>query len=282
MPEPTPLPSLTLNHPVPVPADAAVYTGISTDHYPWTEVTADLAVRQSQEFSGVFDAWQGPRWARFVWTRGTLLGGFTRAGQGLGWAAATQGLPRASVSLTELSPSLSDLLWSTRAAQARALPGAWPDPRPALERERFHGLLISGPHCSFWSSGRVLGGALPLAGATCQVYSQNTEANRDALLAFWQELLGRIHRAVNLDATWRQVTIRLAEQHPCLDPFAQDVHLGGGVLSVDDEVTVNEFRPALVAALEATLARLGQRLIDLPVTDLRDRPEWMAAGLEAR
>ncbi|MFC6800468.1 hypothetical protein ACFQDE_00850 [Deinococcus caeni] len=140
-----------------MPADAAVYTGISTDHYPWTEVTADLAVRQSQEFSGVFDAWQGPRWARFVWTRGALLGGFTRAGQGLSWAAATQGLPRASVSLTELSPSLSDLLWSTRAAQARALPGAWPDPRAALERERFHGLLISGPHCSFWSSGRVLG-----------------------------------------------------------------------------------------------------------------------------
>lgn len=291
MPEPispsSPTPSLPLelrplNQLVPVPLDAAVYSGLSTDHYPWTEIVSDLALRQSQEFSGTFDGAQGSRWVRFVWTRGVLLGGFTRGGQTLSWETALRGVPRASVSLTELSPSLSDLIWSTRDAQGRPLAGAWPDLRAELERDRFHGLLLAGDSCSFWTSGRVLGGTLPVAGATCVAYSQNSEANREKLVAFWRELIARIHRAAPLDATWRQITMRLAESYPCLDPFAQDIHLSGGQLSIDEEVTVAEFRPALLAALEATLARLGLRLLDLPVTDLRDRPEWSAAGLEAR
>ncbi|GAA5435754.1 hypothetical protein Daqu01_00867 [Deinococcus aquaticus] len=291
MPEPTPASSQSsapppafqaLNHLVRVPPDAAVYTGLRTDHYPWTEIASDLALRQTQEFSGTFDAWESGRWVRFVWTRGVLLGGFTRGGQTLSWETALRGVPRASVSLTVLAPTLSDLIWTTRDAQGRPLSGAWPDQRGELERDRFHGLLIAGEHCSFWSSGRVLGGTLPVAGAGCVAYSQNSEANRDRLVAFWRDLLSRIHRAAPLDATWRQVTMRLAETYPCLDPFAQDIHLSAGQLSIDEEVTVAEFRPALLAALEATLARLGLRLLDLPITDLRDRPEWTAAGLDAR
>ncbi|AWT35132.1 hypothetical protein GCM10008956_20900 [Deinococcus arenae] len=275
---PTAPPKLT--HPVPIPQDAAVYSALSTDHYPWTEVTADLALRQGQGFTGAFDAWQGARWARFLWHQGTLLGGYTHAGQAVNWATVMQGLPRARVSLTELSARMVDLLWTTRDVDGRPAPAAWPAARPVLEAQHYHGLMLSGAACSYWLAGRHVSGDLPAEGTGAWLFAPNSEANRAGLLRFWQDLLAATHRAHPLDATWQEVTVRLAEQHPCLDPFAQDVTLQGGHLSVQDDVPVDEFRPALSAALRGVLARLGVRLVDLPITNLRDRPEWAAAGLE--
>ena len=60
----------------------------------------------------------------------------------------------------------------------------------------------------------------------------------------------------------------------------QEVVLRGGHLHLDPSLKVQEFRPALLAALRAALARLGVRLGDLPLLELRARPEWAAAGLE--
>ncbi|GGN33996.1 hypothetical protein GCM10010842_12140 [Deinococcus daejeonensis] len=271
-----------LMHPVAVPLDAAVYSAISTDHYPWTDVTADLAARQSQGFTGVFDAWQGNRWARFLLSQGALLGGYTHAGQPVGWTTVMQGLPRARVSLTELSARLVDLLWTTRDVEGRAAPAAWPHAQAELERSQYHGLVVSGAACSYWLSGRVLTGSLPETGAGAWLFTPNSEANRAGLLSFWQDLLAATHRAQPLDAAWQEVTMRLADDHPCLDPFAQDVRLHQGQLSIEDEVPVDEFLPALSAALRGVLARLGLRLVDLPITNLRDRPEWAASGLEQR
>lgn len=277
---PTALPKLM--HPVTVPQDAAIYTGLSTDHYAWTDVTADLALRQAQQFTGALDAWQGNRWARFLLSQGSLLGGYTHAGQPVGWNTAMQGLPRARVSLTELSPRLVDLLWTTRDVEGQPAPAPWPAARDALERRHFHGLMLSGAACSYWVAGRLVTGTLPADGAGAWLFSPHSEANRAELISFWQELLSTTHRSQPIDAAWQEVTMRLADDHPCLDPFAQDVTFQNGQLTIEDDVPIDEFRPALAAALRAVLARLGLRLVDLPVTNLRDRPEWAASGLETR
>ncbi|WP_221088743.1 hypothetical protein [Deinococcus aquaedulcis] len=280
MPESAPAAIPPLNHAVAVPQNDAIYAGLSTDHYPWTEVTADLTLRQTQGFTGVFDAWQKGRWVRFVWTRGALMGGFTHGGQPVPWAVAMQGVPRARVSLAALPVNLAEVLWATRAAPGQAARTAWPALKGELERDCFHGLLVSGLSCSFWSYGRYLGGALPEPGAPCLLYATDAEANRAQFVQFWQDLLAAIHRVTPLDGAWQQITVRLAGEHPCLDPFAQDISFRGGQLTIEDEVPVREFRPALNAALRAVLTRLGVRLADVPLGALRERPEWAASGLE--
>lgn len=262
-----------------VPQDLAVYSHLSTDHYPWTEVTVDLAARQAQGFTGIFDAMQGQRWARFVWVRGQMRGGFTAGGE-VSWGTMMRGLPQAIISLQELEPVVAEIVWSCRQAKPAPLRGAWPDVQVTLERERFFGVLVSGTACSYWETGRMLGGTLPKQGAACVTLSPPVIDDRPTLLAFWMELIAVTHRAFPLDEVWRQVSIGLAADYPCLDPFAQEVRVSGGVLQADQEVGVSELRPALLAAYRATLTRLGVRLADLPIASLREQPIWATAGLE--
>lgn len=264
-----------------VPLDHAVYTGLHTDHYPWTEVTLDLATRQAQGLSAVFDAQQGPDWARFVWVRGTLRGGFTATGD-LTWPIALAALPRAQVTLAVLDPAVAELVWASRTQEPQPLAGPWPEPQVSLARERFSGVLLGGQACSFWAGGEMIAGTLPPPGAACFTLASATPVTPgpEALLAFWTELIAAAHRAAPLDEAWRLVSVRLAEQHPCLDPFAREVVVQGGRLHVDPELPPAEVQPALLAAFRAVLARLGLRLADLPLADLRARPEWLAAGLE--
>lgn len=274
------LPPMTA--PPAVPLDRAVYLGLSTDHYPWTEVTVDLAARQAQGLSAVFDAVQENRWARFVWLGGQLLGGFTHGGQPVLWNHTMQAMPRARISLVQVQPAVAQVIWACRAAQARPRPGAWPDLRFVLEQEAYYGLLVSGEACSYWISGRVVGGTLPPQGAVCLSYSPNVEGNREALVQFWIELMATIHRNVPLDEHWRQVLLRLSDDFPCLDPFMKDIHLQHGTLHIDPNLPVAEFSPALQAALHAMLARMNLRLSDLKLGSLPDRPEWASNGLEGK
>lgn len=262
-----------------VPQDLAVYSRLSTDHYPWTEVTVDLAARQAQGFTGAFDAVQGQRWARFVWVRGSMRGGFTAGGE-VSWATMMRGLPQAAVSLQSLEPVVAEIVWSCRQSTPTPLRGVWPELQATLGRERFFGVLVSGTACSYWESGRMLGGVLPAVGAACLTLSPPVIDDRPSLLAFWLELIAVTHRTYPLDEVWRQVSIGLATDHPCLDPFAQEVRVLGGVLQVDQEVGVSELRPALLEAYRATLTRLGVRLADLPIASLREQPIWATAGLE--
>ena len=39
---------------LPLPPEPAVYSGLHTDHYPWTEVTSDLLTRQGQGLTRIF------------------------------------------------------------------------------------------------------------------------------------------------------------------------------------------------------------------------------------
>lgn len=271
--------------PLPVPTDQAVYLGLSTDHYPWTDLSVDLATRQSQGLSCVLDAQQDGRWARFVWLQGELLGGHTWGGQAVAWAATMQALPRATVSLTQQPPRVAQLIWAARSSAPVALDGVWPACRQILERELFSGLLIGGvagspPTASAWETGQLIGGTLPAAGAICQTTSPYSQFSVQAMTDFWKELLDTVSRSVPLDGVWREVSSRLCATYPCLDPFSQEIALRGDRLHIDPALSMGEIRPALLAALRASLTRVGVRLADLPVAELRTRPEWAAAGLE--
>lgn len=265
--------------PPPLPLDRVIYADLCTDHYPWTEIMLDLETRQAAGFSGVLDAVQGDRWARFVWVRGQCLGGFTGGGQAVTWDVTHGGLPRARVRLGECSPPVGAVVWTSRAARAGALAGRWPDTQLILKREQFYGLVVSEELCSVWESGQVLAGHLPDDGALCVAYSPNTAENREQLLQFWRHLLAAVHSNVSLDEVWQQTCVRLSAEHPCLDPFVREVTLRGGVLNVDPTVAVGEFRPALQTALRVALMTLGVSLDDLALGDLPNRPEWAAAGL---
>ncbi|MEF2278028.1 hypothetical protein V3W47_06915 [Deinococcus sp. YIM 134068] len=263
--------------PLDLPLDQAVYARLHTDHYPWTEVTLDLTVRQSQGLSGVFEAQQGTKWARFVWVRGSLRGGFTAAGD-LAWGAMTAALPRARVTLAALGPAVAELVWVCRHLKPQDA-GTWPDARGVLEDGVFSGVLLAGGACSFWEGGRPLGGSLPPTGAPCHTLAApGTE--EAGLLAFWTEVIAATHAHTPLDEAWRAVSVRLAGAHPCLDPFAREVGVQGGRLRVEPGVSAAELRPALLAAFQGTLARLGVGVADLPLAELRARPGWAAAGLE--
>ncbi|WP_412028562.1 hypothetical protein [Deinococcus yunweiensis] len=266
--------------PFPAPEEQAVYLGLSTDHYPWTDITIDLAVRQGQGLNGVLDAWQDSRWARFIWLRGELLGGFTWGGQEVTWATATLALPRARVSLTIQEPRVTQLLWSSRSSQPQPLNDTWPGLQAGLQRDMFTGVVLGAGHSSYWEGGQLLAGTVPLPGTACLAVTPYSEISAAQLAGFWQALLTTVSRSVPLEVAWREVCTRLCSTYDCLDPFAQEITLRGGLLSVDPELPLQELRPALLAALRATLARLGVRLGDLPLMELRARPEWVAAGLE--
>ncbi len=272
-------PALLPATPPPLPLDRMIYAGLCTDHYPWTEIMVDLEARQAAGFSGVLDAAQGERWARFVWARGQCLGGFTSGGQVVGWAQVHGGLPRARVRLGECAPPVSAVIWTSRAARAGQMAGRWPETHLILKHEQFYGLLVSEELCSVWESGQVLAGHLPDSGALCVAYSPNTPENRERLLRFWRDLLAAVHNNVALDEVWQQTCVRLSAEYPCLDPFVHDVTLRGGVLNVDPGVAVGEFRPALQTALRTALLGLGVGLDNLALGDLPTRPEWAAAGL---
>lgn len=271
-----------------VPLDRAVYTDLHTDYYPWTEVTLDLATRQPQGLSGVFDVQQDERWARFVWVRGALQGGFTASGD-VSWPAAMASMPRGQVTLVALEPAVAELVWISRSQPLQALDGVWPTHQGALTHHRFSGVILCGDTCSYWAGGQVVGGELPPEGGSCLVLPllnepvspPPTPSGPMSPLTFWTQLIAATHQASPVDEAWRLVSVMLAEKHPCLDPFAHEVFVENGELHVESEVSPGELRPALLSAYQATLARLGLRLADLPVGELRARPEWTAAGLEA-
>lgn len=255
---------------------------LHTDHYPWSEVTADLAARQTQGLSGVLEAWQGPHWARFVWVGGAPRGGFTAAAD-VSWPAALAALPRAQVTLTALDPAVAELIWTSRTLAPQPLSGLWPAPQDTLERQRFTGVLLGDPACSFWEGGRLLGGTLPAPGAACAVLTSVVPEPEtgETGLDLWRDLVAAANRLQPLDDAWRQASLGLARQHPCLDPFAREVTVQGGRLEVDADLPAAEWRPALLSVFRATLARAGVRLDELPLAELRARSGWHAAGLEA-
>ncbi|WP_135228305.1 hypothetical protein [Deinococcus fonticola] len=274
---PPPLPPTRL----PVPQERLVYQRLPTDFYPWTEVLSDLERRLDPTFSAILDVQDQGRWARFVWVRGAARGGVGAGGRDVPLDVTMRSLPRAQVSLALVDPLVAEIVWTCRASAARPMQTPWPAAYDQLVNERFHGALISGPHCSFWDSGRVVTGALPQSGMPCVTVSNGPAQGNVNLVPFWQKLVLVTHRAnPAFSEAWRQVSMQLSGKHPVLDPFANEVRVLNGQLQVDKDANPKELKPALLAAYLTTLRRLGLRLNDVPAGELRRDEHWRAAGLE--
>jgi hypothetical protein len=272
---------------LPLPSEQALYQGLSTDHYPWTEVYTDLSLRP--QFSGVLDvrqqlAGRPPMLGRFVW-----VGGEVRGGHDLNTDLDIRLLPstftRAQVSLFELGEGLAQLLWLCRDGDRTELPLAWPDARDLLAARRFRGALLgSGGQgaqaCSYWDAGRVLGGTLPQPGEALYTVAPPARHTHADLEQFWSEVLRGANSRLPLQEAWRVSATRLADEHPCLDPFAREVWIDAQGLHTDPDLPISELMAAMQDQFRAMLALYGVALRSLPMTEARVHPLWPSSGLE--
>lgn len=272
---------------LPLPPERAVYSGLSTDHYPWTEVYADLSQRSL--FSGVLDVRQaeipdhsGPGRSllgRFVWVSGEVRGGHDQEGD-LDVRTLPLTFARAQVSLSQMDPALAQLVWLCRDGEQARVPLSWPDARDLLASRRFRGALLGQQACSYWEDGRQLAGELPQPGEALSTVAPRARYTHADLTAFWSEVMRASSSRMNLQGTWKQAAARLADEHPCLDPFAREVWLSGTALHVDPELPVAELRAALQDQYRSMLTLSGVALRSIPMPEARAHPLWASSGLE--
>lgn len=260
-----------------LPPERAVYGGLSTDHYPWTEVYADLSARP--QFSGVLEFEQGGLHGRFVWVGGEVRGGYHPGGD-LEARAMPVNFPRATVSLTQLEPALAQLIWTCRDADRTELPIRWPDARDLLASRRFRGALLGGQSCSYWEDGRVLAGTLPEVGEALSTVAPRARYTQADLEAFWTEVMRASSSRLPIAAAWKQAASRLADLHPCLDPFAREVWYDGQAVHVDPELAIPELRAAMADQFRSMLALHSVALRSIPMPEARSHPLWPTSGLE--
>ena len=276
MTDPTP-PTPTTRFWLPLLSRQAQYV-LSTDHYPWSEVCADLEARPL--LSAVLEARQQHRRGRLFWNAGVALGGFDQ-GSDLSLSEFMRAFPRATLQLQLVDPAVVSLAWQCRGAQPEALSESWPEVQSALSRSAFAGALMGGDKgasISYWQSGKPVAGTLPTGG---QVYTVSApqQLSAGALAGFWSKiyvLAGA--QASGLAEAWRACAGELADDHPCLDPFAREVWLEGQQVQVAADIDVTELRGALKAVSDAALRRLRLRIRNLPVTELQNSPLWTISG----
>ncbi|ADV67094.1 hypothetical protein [Deinococcus maricopensis] len=259
-----------------VPRDRTAYADLSTDHYPWPEVFADLRARSF--LSGVLDVTAGGQRGRFVWVGGDGLGGHIGT-QDADLATIARTFPRAQVSLYLLDATVAEMTWTHRTAAPQPGQAAWSDARPQLESTRFSGIVLAGDRASFWQAGRALGGVLPAAHDTPATITVTPDVGVQDMVGFWNAVLSHVSQVVPLGQLWQSTTVELADDHPCLDPFAREVTLDGATLIVADDVPTDELNPALRDAFADMMRRSGVRVVNLPLGELRLRPEWSLSGI---
>ena len=271
-----PAPALWL----PAPADRPLYAALLTDHYPWSEVYADLSARPGLSAALEVRGLDTPdRQARFVWADGELLGGHDARGE-LGLREVGPRYPRAQVSLLALDPACARLLWACRNAEAQPLTLPWPQAQAPLEAQNFRGALLSaGGACSLWDAGRPLGGGLPQAGETLRAAALREGHSAAELAAFWQAVFARSGGALRLSERYAALATELSDEHLCLDPFSREVWLAQGGLHIHPELPLGELQPALLALYRALLEESGQTTGALPLGDLPQHPLWGASGI---
>ncbi|AZI43665.1 hypothetical protein EHF33_13650 [Deinococcus psychrotolerans] len=262
---------------LPLPSRPALYR-LSTDHYPWSEVRSDLEARPM--LSAVLEAEQQGRRGRLLWNAGAALGGFDDT-RDLGVNELMSAFPRATVQVTLVDPAVAGLAWQCRSAQPEALSAAWPQAQGQLVSSNFSGALLGGEGgevISFWQSGRPVAGSLPVSGQVQQL-SAPQPLGGQALMEFWSKvLLLASAQAGNIAEIWRSSAADLADDHPCLDPFAREVWLEKLSVQAVPDLSATELRDALLAVFDATLRRLRLRLRNLAVAELQASPMWSVSG----
>ena len=262
---------------LPLPSRQALYV-LSTDHYPWSEVCADIEGRAF--LSAVLEARQAGRRGRLLWRAGEVLGGFDNEND-LDISAFMRAFSRATLQLSLIDPSVVGLTWQCRNAQPEALSDSWPEAQGSLSRSSFAGALLGGEGgaaISYWQSGKPVAGTLPTGG---QVFSVSAPQlmTTPALTAFWSQVMVLASaQSRELPEVWRSCAAELSEQHPCLDPFAREVWLERQTLRAEPGLDAAELRGALVAAFDMALRRVRLRMRSLPLAELQTSPLWALSG----
>lgn len=256
-----------------IPAGRTLYQ-VSSLYFSWGEVYADLEARAG--FSGVL-AWNA---ARFWWAQGRPLGGSLNGEPYPELAALARREPAGRLTLTEL-PAGAVAVAHAAAAQHRAgVPAAlpWDEAQEQVRSPGFTGAVLLPGRSLLWQGGRQLcGGELPQAGEAVTLLSTGAELSAERLVRFWNRVLS-LHTELQSEAEWRAAALELADDHPCLDPFAREVILRRGELHLDADVPPEELQPALLAALGQMMARAGLSVRDPLLAALTRHPLWESSG----
>ncbi len=273
-----------------LPQDRSAYVALPTDYWPWTVAFADLEGRDN--LSGALELRFEGRRARALWAEGVPLGGHYAgenvgaggsadegAGEGTEEDVAFDALaarwPRAELSLYLLDPAVARLAWQCRAAAERPAAGAWDALRGDLTRRAYSGVVRAAGGDSYWQGGARLGGPEPLPGERVSLLTPNRrDATAPEIAAFYGAALTLAGQRFAAEPHWRAACLDLADEHPCLDPFAREVVFERGALTVNQDVPAAELLLALPAAFAATAAHAGLRVADLPLEPLRAHPLW--------
>jgi len=119
------------------------------------------------------------------------------------------------------------------------------------------------------------------SGAAQSDEAQSKSYDAPQLVAFFNSALALSGPASVLETAWRAAALDLSPEHPCLDPFADEIRIEGNRLELLAEVPFDELRPALLEAYRLTLEKSDIRLGLLPLDSLRQqqRPMWLLSGL---
>ncbi len=263
---------------LPIPAKQVIYA-LSTDHYPWSEVWQDLALRR--DFTGVLEAREGDRRAQALWLSGELVGAYGQRDKTL--QEFSQRMPRALLKLYEADPALIQLSWQARNQSAQVLPQAWPEAGQYIAHGGFTGVLLGGKQreaVSYWQSGAPVGGKPPGAGMPVAIIGKLMPVTPAALAEFWNQVLGYAVRAEPaLPRAWESSAKALVDQHPCLDPFIHEVWLEGGRIQVAEEGDPTELAPALKDVFLTAAQKVRFPVATLRDTPLSAQPLWASSGL---
>jgi hypothetical protein len=243
-------------------------------------VLADLAARPG--FSGALELNQGATRARALWADGEFLGAHDdHTDHDL--TGALRAVPRADVSLLQLDPAVARLVWSCRTSTPATAEQDWASLRPSLVDRVFTGVVRALGGDSFWQAGTRLSGPEPLSNERVVLLTPSVRDVRpDDILQFYNTVLAAAAHVTPIEAAWRASALDLADDHPCLDPFAREVVYENGRLSLGVPVPPDELLPALRDAARLSLRRAGRRPADLSLDALHGNPLWATSGLGER
>jgi len=260
-----------------VPHDQPAYADLPTDFWPWPEVLSD--VTQRPNLSAALEVRQDGRRARLLWANGEPLGVHGDTGD-TDPAALMLSHPRAHVSLYLLDPSVARMAWMCRNTPPEHSPYDWATLRGDLVQRGFTGIVRSGAGDSYWQSGRILGGPEPLTTERVSLLTPPVSAIKtEDVIDFYTQALAAAETRFNVEPVWRAVALELADDHPCLDPFAREVVYENRKLALHASIPTSELLPALKEAFLDTLRRGGTGPALIPLDPLRQHPLWSVSGL---
>ena len=276
-------------HPWPVvPRDRPVYSGLPTDFWPWPEALHDLTRRPG--LSAILEISPDPGatpTARAIWADGHALGVHTDLttpeGQAPGAPTDLTALavtyPRATLSLYIVDPAVARLAWQCLLADTQSPPAPWSTLRTQLAFRAYTGMVRAPSGDSYWQAGVRIAGREPRSEELVALLSPSLRhVTSAAVLEFFNAALLIARREVPVDDVWHATVMELADMHACLDPFAREVLLEGGQLSLGADVPADELLPALRDGFQLAVNRAGRRLAQLPLESLRANPLWSHAG----